>query len=79
MKNKVADQTARTRRLVCAFVVATLRRQVISRRGPFYSTYISVDIAYYEIFCAKVGKAGINHLNLSKVQDILQNNAAIEI
>ena len=25
----------------------------------FYATYISVDIAYYEIFHAKVGKGGI--------------------
>ena len=26
----------------------------------FYTTYISVDLAYHEIFCAKVGKGGIN-------------------
>ena len=25
----------------------------------FYATYISVDLAHYEIFCAKVGKGGI--------------------
>ena len=26
----------------------------------FYITYISVDVAYHEIFRAKVGKGGIN-------------------
>ena len=26
----------------------------------FYTTYISVDLANHEIFCAKVGKVGIN-------------------
>ena len=26
----------------------------------FYATYISVDIAYHEVFSAKVGKGGIN-------------------
>ena len=26
----------------------------------FYTTYISVDLAHHEIFCAKVGKGGIN-------------------
>ena len=25
----------------------------------FYTTYISVDLAYHKIFCAKVGKGGI--------------------
>ena len=25
-----------------------------------YTTYISVDLAHHEIFCAKVGKGGIN-------------------
>ena len=25
----------------------------------FYTTYISVDLAHHEIFCAKVGKGGI--------------------
>ena len=25
----------------------------------FYITYISVDLAHHEIFCAKVGKGGI--------------------
>ena len=25
----------------------------------FYTTYISVDLAHHEIFCAKVGKEGI--------------------
>ena len=25
----------------------------------FYTTYISVDLAYDEIFCVKVGKCGI--------------------
>ena len=25
-----------------------------------YTTYISVDLAYHEIFCAKVGNDGIN-------------------
>ena len=29
----------------------------------FYSTYISVDIAHHEIFCAKVGKGGIKVQN----------------
>ena len=28
----------------------------------FYTTYISVDIANHKIFCAKVGKGGINSL-----------------
>ena len=27
----------------------------------FYTTYISVDLAYHKIFRAKVGKGGINH------------------
>ena len=26
----------------------------------FYTTYISVDLVHHEIFCAKVGKSGIN-------------------
>ena len=26
----------------------------------FYTTYICVDLAHDEIFCAKVGKGGIN-------------------
>ena len=26
----------------------------------FYTTYISVDLAHHELFCAKVGKGGIN-------------------
>ena len=26
----------------------------------FYTTYISVDLAHYKIFRAKVGKGGIN-------------------
>ena len=25
----------------------------------FYTTYISVDLAYHEVFCAKVGNGGI--------------------
>ena len=25
----------------------------------FYTTYISVDLAHHEIFCAKVGQGGI--------------------
>ena len=25
-----------------------------------YTTYISVDLAHHEIFCAKVGKGGIS-------------------
>ena len=29
----------------------------------FYTTYISVDLANHEIFCAKVGKGGINYYN----------------
>ena len=28
----------------------------------FYTTYISVDLAYHEIFRAKVGKGGIKKL-----------------
>ena len=32
--SKGADQTARMRRLVCAFVVRNPRRQVFSRCGP---------------------------------------------
>ena len=27
-----------------------------------YTIYISVDLAHHEIFCAKVGKGGINLL-----------------
>ena len=34
MSNKGADQTARMRRLVCAFVVRKPLRQIFSRRGP---------------------------------------------
>ena len=30
-----------------------------------YTTYISVDLAHYEIFRAKVGKGGINSLILA--------------
>ena len=30
----------------------------------FYATYISVDIAHYEIFHAKVGKGGIKSLKV---------------
>ena len=30
----------------------------------FYTTYIIVDLAYREIFHAKVGKGGINCCNL---------------
>ena len=26
----------------------------------FYTTYISVDLAHHELFCAKLGKGGIN-------------------
>ena len=29
----------------------------------FYTTYISLDLAHHEIFCAKVGKGGINGHN----------------
>ena len=25
----------------------------------FYTTYISIDLAYHELFCAKAGKGGI--------------------
>ena len=28
----------------------------------FYTTYISVDLAHYEVFRAKVGKGGIKDL-----------------
>ena len=35
MNNKGADQNARMRRLVCAFVVRKHRRQGFSRRAPF--------------------------------------------
>ena len=31
----------------------------------FYTTYISVDLAYHEIFRAKVGKGGIIDFNLN--------------
>ena len=43
-----------------------LARWIILRTGGqpmvylFYITYISVDVAYHEIFRAKVGKGGIN-------------------
>ena len=30
----------------------------------FYTTYISVDLAHHKIFRAKVGKGGINLINL---------------
>ena len=30
----------------------------------FYATCISVDLAHHEIFRAKVGKGGINNVNL---------------
>ena len=32
----------------------------------FYTTYISVDLAHHEIFCAKVGKGGIINIALRK-------------
>ena len=41
----------------------------------FYATYISVDLAHYEIFHAKVGKGGIiffpiNHMFLVCIQNV---------
>ena len=30
----------------------------------FYTTYISVDLAHREIFCAKVGKGGISEASI---------------
>ena len=34
--------------------------QVDKHGITIYTTYISVDLAHQEIFCAKVGKGGIN-------------------
>ena len=33
--------------------------QVDKHVMTFFTTYISVDLAHHEIFCAKVGKGGI--------------------
>ena len=38
--------------------------QVDSHGIIFYTTYICVDLAHYEIFHAKVGKGGIKYLTL---------------
>ena len=35
VNNKCADQTARMRRLVCAFIVRKQQSQGFSRRGPY--------------------------------------------
>ena len=37
----------------------------------FYTTYISVDLAHYEIFHAKVGKCGISYCIVSLMKQIL--------
>ena len=34
------------------------------------TTYISVDLAHHEIFCAKVGKGGINDFNWNHANDL---------
>ena len=36
--------------------------QVDKHGITFYTTYISVDLVHHEIFCAKVGKDGINYM-----------------
>ena len=46
MNNKGADQSARMRRLVCAFVVRKPRRQVFSRRGPFHSVVLENPLCH---------------------------------
>ena len=40
MNNKSADQTARIRRLICAFVVRIWQKQVFSGRGSYDSETI---------------------------------------
>ena len=46
--NKVADQTARMRRLVCVFVVRKPRRQIFSCRGPnIYWHFHYVCLIYF--------------------------------
>ena len=35
----------------------------------FYTTYISVDLAYHEIFRAHVGKGGIYYLLCNEIQE----------
>ena len=66
--NKGTDQSARMRRLVCAFVVHKPRRQVLLRWGPCYnnnnniqqSTFLSLITAvfnllhYYNIYILKI-------------------------
>ena len=32
----------------------------------FYTTYISVNLAHHEIFCAKIGKGGIIRAKVGK-------------
>ena len=33
----------------------------------FHTNYISVDLAHHEIFCAEIGKDGINVHKLSRI------------
>ena len=38
-----------------------LSYEQVDKHGiTIYTTYISVDLAHHEIYCAKIGKGGIN-------------------
>ena len=53
MNNKGADQTARMRRLVCAFVVRKHQRQVFLRRDPnkiYNINNYELSISYFNVF-----------------------------
>ena len=45
MNNKGADQTARMRRLICAFVVRIWHEQVFSWGGSYHVWYLGYDIS----------------------------------
>ena len=59
--------------MVCPPVRGDNPRALVSGSSPIqvdnhgiillFTTYISVDIAHYEIFCAKVGKGSKKHVN----------------
>ena len=48
-KKKGADQTARMRRLICAFVVGIWHKQVFSWRGSMYHDWFSAQLRSLEI------------------------------
>ena len=67
--NKCADQTARTRRLVCAFVVRLQQTQALSRRGPYlyrpYRIMYMYTFTFFRQACAATQCATWLCFNLS--------------